>query len=203
MPDIDYSSALLPYLQSPQAPENQNSPNYAQHLQQLYGLDPSQIAMAPQSAAGTVGPNAANAVGRSVGGAAVAPLWDAGQYLGGLIHGNEQWDPTRATQLGGNLALNFLPFGRAASLAKGGADLLENAAPRAATNLGMDEASRMARARSMGYTTDAYHGTSSLDVDRPAATEFNQFKISPEDIGIHFGTPEHASDRLSASDAPD
>ncbi len=155
-----------------------------------------QIALPPPSAAGTVGPNAASAVGRAVGGAAIAPLWDAGQYVGGLLHGNEEWDSARATQLGGNLALNFLPFGRAAALAKGGADVAENMAPR----LAMDEASRMARARAMGYTTDAYHGTASLDVDRPAATEFNQFKISPDDIGIHFGTPEQAAERLDMHD---
>ena len=36
-----------------------------------------------------------------------------------------------------------------------------NAGRRAADTLPMDEASRMARAREMGFTTDAYHGTTS------------------------------------------
>lgn len=82
--------------------------------QQYGGLDPSQVALSPPSAAGTVGPNAARAVGRSVGGAAVAPLWNAGQYLGGLIHGNEEWQPSRAVELGGELALSLMPMERGA-----------------------------------------------------------------------------------------
>ncbi len=90
-----------------------------------------QIALPPPSAAGTVGPNAANAVGRAVGGAAIAPLWDAGQYVGGLLHGNEQWDSSKAVQLAGGLGAMFFPFGRGGAAAKGAADVMESAVPRA------------------------------------------------------------------------
>jgi len=92
------------------------------------------LVIPPASAAGTVGPSAANAVGRAVGSAAAAPLWDAGQYVGGLLHGNEQWDPSKAVQLAGGLGAMFFPFGRGSAAAKGAADMIESAAPRVASD---------------------------------------------------------------------
>jgi hypothetical protein len=54
--------------------------------------------------------------------------------------------------------------------------------------LPMDTASRMKRARDMGYNVDAYHGT------RRDLTDFEG-----GDVGFHFGTQEQASKRLSGT----
>lgn len=55
--------------------------------------------------------------------------------------------------------------------------------------LPMDEASRMQRAREMGFTVDAYHGT---------PRDFDSFKKQPgAHFGFHFGaTPDAPNDRL-------
>jgi hypothetical protein len=57
-------------------------------------------------------------------------------------------------------------------------------------DLPMDEASRMARAREMGFDTDTtwYHGTSG---------DFDQFKRRRDDIGIHLGTADQANERIA------
>lgn len=55
--------------------------------------------------------------------------------------------------------------------------------------LPMDEASRMARAAEQGYAVEAYHGTQS--------PEFAAFKRKRNDMGIHFGTAEQATDRMN------
>lgn len=55
--------------------------------------------------------------------------------------------------------------------------------------LPMNETTRMARAKEQGFTRDAYHGTQS--------PEFDKFKRKRNDVGIHFGTPEQANDRMN------
>ena len=62
--------------------------------------------------------------------------------------------------------------------------LTSNSVGRAASHLPMDEASRMARAREMGFNVDAYHGT--------RAPDFASFHP-----GSHFGSVEAANKRLS------
>lgn len=53
--------------------------------------------------------------------------------------------------------------------------------------LPMDEASRMQRAADQGFTREAYHSTN---------TDFDRFKRKANDLGMHFGTPGQAADRL-------
>jgi len=54
-------------------------------------------------------------------------------------------------------------------------------------SLPMDEASRMGRAKEMGFDTDLYHGTHA-DID--------EFDPDMGDIGTHFGSREQAENRL-------
>ena len=65
-------------------------------------------------------------------------------------------------------------------------DLAANKSPTAALpGLLDDTASRMQRARDMGFDVDAYHGTRG---------DFIQFEKG--DLGFHFGSPEQATNRL-------
>ncbi len=85
----------------------------------------------------------------------------------------------------GEAALNTMG-GTAFAAPRGAVGAGPSRLPRQA--LDMSEEARLARANQQGYTTDAYHGT--------RVPEFDRFKRKPSDVGVHFGTPEQAFDRL-------
>ena len=76
---------------------------------------------------------------------------------------------------------------RAASLAVKPVKAAAEKAPLAVKPLAMDETSRMARANSLGFDKDVYHGTHSV---------FDAIDPNRVDLGVHVGTPEQAANRL-------
>jgi hypothetical protein len=89
--------------------------------------------------------------------ALAGPALDAGNYLGGLMEGTEPFRPSEALGHGVDLAM-----------ALAGPKFL----PKGAGELAMDTASRMARAKEMGFRTSMplYHGTNA---------EFSAFRAAP------------------------
>lgn len=92
--------------------------------------------------------------------------------LGGLLGG------------AGMAALGAFPSARKAL------PLVKQAAKGVLKELPMDEASRMARAESLGFNKDVFHGTHA-DIDA--------FDPNAVDLGVHVGTTEQATNRLKST----
>ena len=122
-------------------------------------------------------------------GASVAEPYGTAIDLADFAIGVRDRDPAR---MGLAAAGAVVPFAGAAGI-KG---LLRGSGAKAADELPMDEASRMARAAEQDWTTNAFHGTSVRLAPDPARPLQNTGDLERFHWGSHFGTQKAANERL-------
>jgi hypothetical protein len=108
-----------------------------------------------------------------------------------------QMTPTEAQDFAMQAAIGLLPM-KAAPLVKRGLKAAEAVFEPAVRGLDMSEAARMARAKEMGLTTDAYHGT------KEDYSEFKLFDSPMADraLGTHFAKDPGISNSFVISETP-